>query len=89
MIVRACSGHLRAKLGNTGATFEFLLPISGQGGEKNRESNHTPAGGESRRILILEDEVDTRLVVKHALESHGFEIYGAETGREATNWNSV
>ena len=84
-IVRSHGGHLRARSGNCGATFEILLPISGQRTEKNSESNHSPSVGGNRRILILDDEADIRLVVKQALESHGFEVYGAKTGEEAIN----
>ncbi len=43
----------------------------------------TPHPSGNRRILILDDEADIRLVVKQALESHGFEVYGAKTGEEA------
>ena len=35
------------------------------------------------RVLFLDDEADIRTVVKHALESHGFEVYCAKTGEEA------
>ena len=33
--------------------------------------------------MFLDDEADIRLVVQHALESHGFEVYCAKTGEEA------
>ncbi|MFT5856324.1 MAG: two-component system cell cycle sensor histidine kinase/response regulator CckA, partial [Verrucomicrobiales bacterium] len=82
-VIRAHGGHLRAKSAPRGACFEIFLPIAGQRTEKNRESHYAPTTGEGRRILFLDDEADIRLVVQHALESHGFEVYCAKTGEEA------
>jgi PAS domain S-box-containing protein len=82
-IVRSHGGHLRARSGDRGTTFEILLPISGQRTDKNQESQHAPAVGDGRRVLFLDDEADIRTVVRHALESHGFEVYCAQTGEEA------
>jgi len=82
-IVRNHGGHICATPANSGVTFEIFLPICGQRTEKNHESNFAPSTGDGRRILFLDDEADIRLVVKHALESHGFEVYCAETGEEA------
>ena len=82
-IVRSHGGHVRARSGDRGTTFEILLPTSGQRTERNHESHHAPSVGDGRRVLFLDDEADIRTVVKHALESHGFEVYCAETGEEA------
>ena len=82
-VVRAHGGHIRAKSGNGGATFEILLPVSGSKTQKNHESNHALATGAGRRILFLDDEAEIRLVVKSTLESHGFEVFCAKTGEEA------
>ena len=81
--IRSHGGHIRAKSGERGATFEIFLPVAGERVEKNRESHHAPTTGEGRRILFLDDESDIRVVVQHALESHGFEVYCARTGEEA------
>ena len=82
-VVRSHGGHIRASSGQEGALIEVFLPVSGQRNEKNAESHHSPMTGGGRRILFLDDEADIRLVVQHALESHGFEVYCAETGEEA------
>ena len=54
----------------------------GQDREADRDGD-TPSTGDGRRVLFLDDEADIRTVVKHALESHGFEVYCAKTGEEA------
>jgi DNA-binding response OmpR family regulator len=49
------------------------MQLSAEGGERSRK----------RRILAVDDDPEVRKVTKAALESAGFEVWGAESGEEA------
>jgi len=38
---------------------------------------------ERRRILIVEDDIDTTMLLKHILRQAGFDVFSAENGKEA------
>jgi len=70
-----------------GTTFTIYLPIAtGEpiGDESSEQVASTPWQG-SGTILLVEDEVQVRLVAKAMLEALGFNVIEASNGREALN----
>ena len=66
-----------------GSTFNIYLPVSQKrvDGEAEREFIGKPPGG--RRVLIMDDERDIRMIIGSFLESFGYEVHCATNGDEA------
>ena len=87
-LVEAMGGQLQVKSEfNQGSTFWFELPLP----LANMTLTQTPLNrerivgyeGEPRKILVVDDKVNNRMVFLNILEPLGFEIRMAEDGQEA------
>lgn len=77
-------GSLRAHSSGlgTGATFELRLPVAGAPPEPAPRNGTTRVAGDSRRILIVEDNADIRESLRLVLVRWGHEVLLAATGDE-------
>jgi CheY-like chemotaxis protein len=74
-----------------GTTFKFFLPANDALGKKELASKtklSTSQGGHEK-ILLVEDDADVRMFLRHALENSGYQIREAGNGMEALNiWSA-
>ena len=67
-----------------GTTFTVVLPCSSQPVLLRRDlPAQTPSTDPFKRVLVVDDEPQVRMVLKRMLEDDGFEILLAENGRKA------
>jgi PAS domain S-box-containing protein len=83
-IVKQSGGEIRveSELG-VGTTFNVYLPVAEEpvGSEKRQEWRARVHGGET--VLLVEDEKDVRLLVRHVLEANGYCVLEAKDGASA------
>lgn len=67
-----------------GATFTVFLPASADpvAGHVD-ERAPAPARGGTERVLVVEDEYPVRILVRHILATHGYQVFTAASGVEA------
>ncbi|MBI4662823.1 MAG: response regulator [Verrucomicrobia bacterium] len=64
-----------------GTTFEILLPSAGDCGEAFEEQQPTaPVPRGSEVVLVVEDEVALRELLRATLESNGYQVFEADSG---------
>jgi CheY-like chemotaxis protein len=70
-----------------GTRFTILLPRSPRAAEESEPvvevRPHARRAGESRRVLLVEDQAEVRQVVREALERDGFDVVAAQDGLAA------
>jgi signal transduction histidine kinase/ActR/RegA family two-component response regulator len=67
-----------------GTTFNILLPLtSPDAGERSMPDKNAPPRGQGEVILLVEDELAVREVLKAMLEDSGYQVLTAEDGRTA------
>ncbi len=73
-----------------GATFKIFLPaISAPAKRVVASKGEADLSGGSEAILLVEDDYGVRVIIRRVLESHGYKVYEASTGREALElWRS-
>ena len=88
-LVDAHNGSIRAESAGSGQGTAFIvtLPISGHAGEAARVAASEQPGTEPRldgvRVLVVDDEEDTRELIGRALEDRGAQITLAANSRDA------
>lgn len=65
----------------TGSEFVVRLPLASLAEEDIRPTESEPALARSGRILVVEDNADSREMLKTLLELHGYQVEAAEDGR--------
>jgi PAS domain S-box-containing protein len=85
-LMAQCGGHVRvtSTIG-VGTTFLLMFPVtqatgSATAGIALNESEHV---GGCETILVVEDDISVREIVRNVLESQGFQVLVAETGVKA------
>jgi PAS domain S-box-containing protein len=84
-IVKQSQGHIFVESEpHKGTTFEILLPIV----QKKPAQQPAPVerapvrlAGNGQRLLLIEDEIELRLILKEVLEKDGYEVLVADSGR--------
>ena len=88
-LVDAHNGSIRVESAGSGQGTAFIvtLPTSGPAGETARVSNGEQPGAEPRldgvRVLVVDDEEDTRELIGRALEDRGAHITLASNSQDA------
>jgi PAS domain S-box-containing protein len=84
-IVEEHGGTISVESGvGRGTVFRIRIPIARQdAGDAPRAPVRTPSA--PLRILIVDDDRDTRMILRMALETDGFEVLEAGTGREGVD----
>ena len=87
-IIRRHNGSIEVESEpGSGTTFLIALPKASntqtQGSASVSRGSAFAAGGERLRVLVVDDEVVVREVLKEALENEGCEVIAAESGEEA------
>jgi two-component system, cell cycle sensor histidine kinase and response regulator CckA len=93
-IVKQCRGHLLLNTGpGAGTTFEVLWPwVEGEdsiggaragSGEQEPDPNAPRKGDGAVTILVVDDDLTVREIVRKSLERSGYHVITAENGREA------
>jgi two-component system cell cycle sensor histidine kinase/response regulator CckA len=81
--------EVSSKLGS-GCTFKIFLPaIPPPANTAATPQTEPDLRGGTETILLVEDDDSVRLIARRVLESHGYKIYEARSGREALElWRS-
>ncbi|HKZ77856.1 MAG TPA: ATP-binding protein, partial [Pyrinomonadaceae bacterium] len=68
-----------------GTSFAISLPVAQSGNVKStqKKTNGKDGGNERTRILVVDDELPVREILREALEVEGFEVFVTESGEEA------
>jgi signal transduction histidine kinase/CheY-like chemotaxis protein len=84
-LVTLHQGSVRAESPGLGAgsTFVVRLPLDVEGADTTAPASPEPEHGQSRRILLVEDNPDVREALQELLEAAGHEIETAEDGVSA------
>lgn len=83
-VVMHCKGHINVTSSvDGGTTFQLLFPSTEEQGEAPRSQNAKIAKRYHETILVVEDEVAVRRVIRTILESHGFKVLLASNGANA------
>jgi signal transduction histidine kinase/ActR/RegA family two-component response regulator len=83
-IVREMGGHIHVETEvGEGTKFLIFLPYSAEPPQAKEGNRRDALPGGSERILIVDDEPKILDVCKNLLESLGYEVYPAPSGREA------
>ncbi|HWB13520.1 MAG TPA: CheR family methyltransferase [Pirellulales bacterium] len=85
-IARLHDGEVEAHSAGIGTGSEFVLRLPRAPGPPwcapaDRKSSPSPAG-DGKLVVIVEDEVDNREMLRTLLELHGYHVYTAGTGQE-------
>ncbi|HWA26464.1 MAG TPA: two-component regulator propeller domain-containing protein [Lacunisphaera sp.] len=85
-IIQQHQGWIEVETGiGQGTTFHVFLPLHAANASPARGGSHPPVtgGGDSRVVLLAEDESAVRSVVRHMLERNGFRVIESSSGAEA------
>lgn len=79
--------QLKSQVGK-GSVFSFAIPVeAAKADEVNRETSKVRftgilSGGGNKKVLVVEDKAENRLLLKKLLEQVGFEVLEAKNGEE-------
>ncbi|MEN8142324.1 MAG: cache domain-containing protein [Thermodesulfobacteriota bacterium] len=82
-IVKQLHGQIFVYSEPGGTSFKIYFPEFKESGEALEENRAEPMIGGSETILVVDDEPDIGVIVKDTLESLGYEVIVATSGKEA------
>ena len=86
-IVNMHSGRLTVQSEpGRGSTFSIYLPAFGGPASESQATAKVTAGGNSGRVLLVEDDDQVRNLTTRLLQIFGYTVKGLENGEKALNW---